>query len=98
MNILIIGTGMYVSGSGTGGYGTVLPAIVEWQRGGGKLGKVYLAGTDRKRSLLALDKAKSLQKLTGVSIDIDVYPDHKQTDREAYKVALETIENLPVPS
>ena len=92
MNILIIGTGMYVSGRGTEGYGTVLPAIVEWHRGCGKLGKVYLAGTDRKRSLQALDKVKSLQKLTGISIETDVYPDQKQTDREAYKLALETIE------
>ena len=32
MNIVIIGTGMYVSGRGTDGYGTILPAIIEWKR------------------------------------------------------------------
>ena len=32
MRILIIGTGMYVTGRGTDGYGTIFPAIIEFQR------------------------------------------------------------------
>jgi hypothetical protein len=45
MNILIVGTGMYVTGRGTEEYGTILPAITEWKRSGKHIGKVFLVGT-----------------------------------------------------
>ncbi len=32
LNIVVIGTGMFSTGRGTNGYGTVLPAITEWLR------------------------------------------------------------------
>ena len=32
MKILIIGTGMYVTGRNTDGYGTIFPSIIEFQR------------------------------------------------------------------
>ena len=32
MKIILIGTGMYVSGRGTNNYGTIFPAICEFQR------------------------------------------------------------------
>ena len=35
MTIVIIGNGMYVSGRGTKGYGTIMPAIFEYIRRGG---------------------------------------------------------------
>jgi len=92
MNILIIGTGMYVTGRGTDGFGTILPAIIEWKRKGGDLGSVLIAGTDGKHSLKALEKAESLQELTGVSINITVLPDVSEKDQKAYKKALATVQ------
>ena len=44
VNIVIIGTGMYVCGRGTDGYGTILPAVYEWRQHG-MLGDVYIAGS-----------------------------------------------------
>jgi len=32
LDILIIGAGMYVCGKGTDGFGTVLPAIFQWNK------------------------------------------------------------------
>ena len=40
MEIIIIGTGMYVSGRGTDGFGTILPAISEFHRRTNLLSKV----------------------------------------------------------
>jgi len=40
LNILVIGTGMYSTGRGTDAYGTVLPAINEWQRNNSNTSKV----------------------------------------------------------
>ena len=92
MNFIIIGTGMYVSGRSTDGYGTILPAIIEWKRNGGDLDKVLMSGTNRKHSIEALEKIKKLQEFTGVSIQIDIYPYDKEIDKHAYKHALDSIE------
>ena len=40
LNIVVIGTGMFATGRGTQGFGTVLPAISEWKRSGNNIGKV----------------------------------------------------------
>ena len=91
MNIIIIGTGMYVTGRGTGGYGTILPAITEWKRSGKPLSKVLLVGTNRKHSLEALQKAKTLQTITGVQYDIEVFPNKDGIDDKAYLQILSTL-------
>ena len=91
MDIIIIGTGMYVTGRGTGEYGTILPAITEWKRSGKHLGKVFLVGTNRKHSLEALQKAKTLQTITGVLYDIEVFPNKDGIDDKAYLQILSTL-------
>ena len=50
MNILIIGTGMYVSGRGTDGYGTILPAISTFQKETNRISKVFVVGTNVQRT------------------------------------------------
>ena len=42
LNIVVIGTGMFATGRGTTGFGTVLPAISEWQRLEKNIGKVKI--------------------------------------------------------
>ena len=94
MNIIIIGTGMYVTGRGTGEYGTILPAITEWKRSGKPLSKVLLVGTNSKHSLEALQKAKTLQTSTGVQYDIEVFPNKDGIDDKAYIEALSSLNKL----
>ena len=95
MNIIVIGTGMYVSGRGTDGYGTILPAIIEWARKEVSLCKVFLVGTNGGHSREAFEKAKSLQNLTGVSLDIKTYPLGNETDPESY---IKTINAIQQPA
>ena len=93
MDILIVGTGMYVTGRGTEEYGTILPAITEWERSDKPLGKVFLVGTDSKHSLKALQKAKSLQSITGVQYDVEVFPNIDGVGDKAYLEVLSTLKN-----
>lgn len=94
LNILIIGTGMYVCGRGTDGYGTILPAIYEWKRSG-LAGDVYIAGTQPEGIRIVREKAEELNKLLGFSVDIKYYPEQEMRDPEAYKKA---INDIPRPA
>ena len=89
--ILIIGNGMYVSGRGTDGFGTILPAVLEYQRGSGKVSDVSIVGTNRDHSLAAEAKANELMTKTGVSVKLNVYPDKVEKDNTIYKNALNGI-------
>jgi len=62
MDILVIGTGMYASGRGTEGFGTIMPSIVEWKRNGGDLNSIHMVETNKKRSLEAFYKVEKLRQ------------------------------------
>ena len=83
---------MYVSGRGTEGYGTIFPAIIEWKRKGNNLDDVYMIGKNGVHSHQAFEKVKSLQKISGVNINIEAYPNKDQIDPEAYVKILKAIE------
>ena len=90
LNILIIGTGMYVCGRGTDGYGTILPAIYEW-KGQGGLGDVYIAGASPDGINNIKKKVEELNKLYGVKIVPKYFPDDNTYNPEAYKNAIQEI-------
>ncbi|MBI3378841.1 MAG: Gfo/Idh/MocA family oxidoreductase [Nitrospirae bacterium] len=94
LNILVIGTGMYVCGRGTDSYGTILPAIYEWKKSGFK-GDVYIAGTRPDGVHAVREKAAALDKLYGFAVNINYYPQNKANDPEAYKKA---INDIPKPA
>jgi len=91
MKIVIIGNGMYVSGWGTDTFGTILPAVLEYKRGGGEIVEVYMDGTNRKHSLAAAAKANELMSQAGVSVKLNVYPENVENDFDAYKNVLNSI-------
>ena len=94
MKILIIGNGMYISGRGTNGFGTVMPGVLEYIRGGGDVIEVHMVGTNLKRSLAAASKVEELMRQAGVSVKLITYPDNVEKDKKAYKKVLNKIENL----
>jgi len=94
LNILIIGTGMYVCGRGTDGYGTILPAIYEWKKSGFG-GDIYIAGTRMAGIRAVREKAAALDKLYGFTVNINYYPNNEMNDLEAYKKA---INDIPKPA
>ena len=95
LNIVVIGTGMYVSGRGTDGFGTILPSIVEWKRSGSSIGKVVLVGTNGLHSQKTSKKASELFLQTGVKLDLEVLPKNIEKNNGAYK---EVIKNIPKPA
>lgn len=94
LNILIIGTGMYVCGRGTDGYGTIMPAIYEWKKSG-LAGGVYIAGTQPDGIRIVKEKVAELNKLFGFAVDVKYYPEQEMRDPEAYKKA---IDDIPKPA
>ena len=88
MNILVIGNGVYVTGRGTNGFGTVLPALCEWKRRGMYLGKVFIVGTNPYGVEEAKKKLKELSMLMGVDLDVRFFPEGPEIDVECYKDAL----------
>ena len=95
LNIVVIGGGMYVSGRGTSGFGTVLPALSEWVRESKKSGDIYCVTTSPQSASLVNDKAKQLALKTGVDLGLIVYPSNEQSAEVGY---LDLIRKIPKPA
>lgn len=90
LNIVIIGAGLYVCGKGTDGYGTILPAIFEWQRDKNLLGETFCVSTSKGSSIEVSRKASELSVKTGIDLKISTYPD-KIDDNFAYQKIIKKI-------
>jgi D-galacturonate reductase len=95
MNIIVIGTGMYSTGRGTEGYGTVLPAVNEWFRNKKHKSKVLFVGTNGMHSNEAKLKAEKLSEDSNVELDVSFLPANGVVDRHAY---LSAIKEVPRPA
>jgi len=90
MKILVIGTGMYVTGRGTEGYGTILPAISAFQKEKNCISNVYLVGTNIQHTLEAKSKSIELNDMTGIPLPLEFFPD----DQDSEKTFLQILENV----
>lgn len=90
LNVVVVGTGMYVIGRGTDGYGTIMPALYEWKRNR-NLGDVCLAGRSKKGIGLAKRKIKELENSINMKASIRYFPKKKQTDPNSYRQAFRVI-------
>jgi predicted dehydrogenase len=96
INILIIGTGMYVCGRGVDGYGTILPAIYEWKKQQGLAEvNIYIAGVHHDGIETVKEKVQELNRLYGYEIRPEYFPDTKTSNPQAYR---EAIDNIPKPA
>jgi len=84
MNILLIGNGMYSTGRGTKEFGTILPAIIEWQRTCENPLDLAVVGTNEEHSILAREKYNQLSDLTGVELNIEFYPNDENKLLKSY--------------
>jgi len=89
MNVAVIGTGMYVCGRGTNGYGTIMPALCQ-AGDSGKIGEIFLAGRSVSGVARAKAKIKELSSLTGAKLKITFLPEGRN-NMEAYKEAFRKI-------
>jgi len=92
LNILVIGTGMYATGRGTNSYGTILPAIVEWNRDKNVLGRAIFVGTNGNNSNGLKVKSNNLIADTGVNSRISFMPQEGTIDPLYYKKAIAEIQ------
>ena len=94
LNIVIIGGGMYVSGRGTDGYGTVLPAISSWEKKTQNLGELICVTTNITTAEETMQKAKGLEGETKVPLDLATYPNSEQNNTNY----LDVIKKIPKPA
>jgi D-galacturonate reductase len=87
--VLVIGAGMYVSGRGTSGFGTVMPTLLAAQRRG-EVGEIHIAATSAESIRLLSDKYHALCRLLDWSGRVFLYPEQGQ-DALAYRQALARI-------
>ena len=72
MRIFIIGSGNYVTGRGTDGYGTILPAIYEFNKEKKIVEEVVIFATSKKSAKLAEKKNKKISYLSGQNLRVKI--------------------------
>lgn len=85
---------MYVTGQGTDGYGTILPAIIEHSYNNSNINEIHIVGTNKRSSLGAEKRYKLLKKKTSISLNLKFYPQNG-SDNKAYQ---NVISNLKGPA
>lgn len=90
LNLVVVGTGMYVCGSRTDGYGTIMPALFEWSKID-PIENIYIAGASAKGVSAARSKISELGRKMGVNAAIRYFPEGKTSDKKAYLKAFNAI-------
>ena len=93
LNVLVVGAGMYVSGKGTDGYGTILPALYQARKEGLPV-EARIAGTNQASVKQLRGKIRELDRMFDCKLPVECYPKGKENDAAAYKKA---INDGPVP-
>jgi len=73
VDVLVVGAGMHVSGRGTSGFGTVLPAVVQATRTG-VVGRVLVAATSADSIRAVNEKMAGLNAVLGTQLAIEGFP------------------------
>jgi predicted dehydrogenase len=73
VDVLVIGAGMHVSGRGTSGYGTVLPAVTQARRDG-LVGRVLVAATSADSIKTVMGKMAGLNGVLGTQVAVEGFP------------------------
>jgi len=94
LRIAIIGAGMYTTGRGTDGYGTIIPALIEWERENQCIEVINIVGTNVDRLNQSMKKIKSIYKKTGINIKTFGYPTNDNKDADYYKNIINESKNL----
>lgn len=90
LNVLVIGTGMYVCGRGTSRWGTVLPTLVDMQAHG-EIGQILVAGTSPVGIGILHEKLAQLNAFLGTSARVTTFSGEGESDPQAYRRALAVI-------
>jgi predicted dehydrogenase len=84
LNVLVIGAGMFTCGTGTSGFGTILPALFEAHKSG-LVRSVTIAGRDPQKASLVAEKVMHLNSLMGTQIEVNYVPQNGQKDDNTFR-------------
>lgn len=84
LNVLVVGSGMYVCGIGTQEYGTILPALFEGRKEN-LVGRIAIAGTNPAKQNLVQDKVCGLNGIMGLDIPVEYHPQDGDVHSHAYR-------------
>ena len=84
VKVLVIGSGVYVSGRGTRGLGTVLPALFPLLECG-KIKKLFIAVTNKNSALLLQEKIAELNAFLKISLNPEIINLQKENLAEFLK-------------
>jgi len=95
VDVVVVGAGVYVTGRGTSGYGTILPALFEGRRRG-MVGRITLSATSQQSLAEARTRAQALSRLMRVdgSLETVVAP-VDPTALESHDACLAGIVSVP---
>lgn len=79
LNVLVVGAGMYVTGVGTTGYGTVVPALTQLAKTG-TVGRVTIAATNPANRKDVLERAATVARMLEASVDVAYEPQERCDD------------------
>lgn len=83
LHVLVIGAGMYTSGRGTAGYGTILPALYEgWRQG--LVAQITIVARDWRKRDEVLQKAQALGQLMGLDVPVEYFPQGDESGPDPY--------------
>ena len=68
ISVIIIGSGAYVCGKNTSGFGTILPSLVEGTRNG-LIDKITIVSKHSSTKRIFEQKTKDIQKISGVKLN-----------------------------
>lgn len=91
LNIVVMGAGMYVCGRGTEGYGTIMPAIIEWQKNN-KIGEVSIVGKRPANINAGRVKISRLSKNMRARVKIRYFAQPEEGDTAYYKKIIKNID------
>ena len=90
-NIILVGTGMYVSGRGTDQFGTIMPAVYKWSQESGHSCKLHFVGTNSNNNDEIHTKIDKFENAFGHSLTTELYPKSGKKDPKAYIQVLNSV-------
>lgn len=97
MDLIIIGTGMYVCGKDNTDYGTILPAVLSYIKKNNFIKNIHIVGTKKKSLIEIKKKYKILSQKLKIKINIKFYPNDDNIQKDDYiKILKSTNKFCPV--
>lgn len=87
LNVLVVGSGMFTCGTGTSGFGTILPALFEAYKSG-LVRSVTIAGRDPQKADVVTEKVMQLNSLMGTQVEVNYVPQTGEKDGNTFRKVL----------